>query len=152
MDDTGNAATAVFGLLFTVIGVLSYFVVLFGAYALVAWFRSRIFHKAGIAPWKAWVPIYNNWVVLEMGGQPGWLAVLSVVPLANIVALVFLCIAVYHLGAGFGKPGVGWLLLYLFLPLVWLIILAFDDSRWEPHRMEVSPLYGSNVPPPTPAA
>ena len=146
MDDNGNAAAAGIGLLFALVGIVVYLVVLLGSYALFSWMLARIFRKAGVEPWKAWVPVYNLWVLLEMGGQAGWWAVLTLVPVANVAALVFFCIAIYHLDAGFGKPGAGWLVLYLFLPVVWMIILAFDDSRWDPARMEVAPLYGANVP------
>jgi len=146
MYDNGSAAAGGVGLLVALIAILVYCAILLGSYVLFGWMLSRIFRKAGIQPWKAWVPIYNNWVLLEMGGQPGWWSVLAFVPFANFVAVVFLCIAIYHLDAGFGKPGAGWLLLFLFLPVVWIIILAFDGSRWEPSRMEVSPLYGPNVP------
>lgn len=146
MNDNGNAAAAGIGLLIAIIGIIVYLVVIAGSYALSSWMLARIFRKAGVAQWKAWVPVYNLWILLEMGGQAGWWAVLSFVPVINIAALVFSCIAVYHLDAGFGKPGAGWLLLYIFVPIVWLIILAFDSSHWEPRRMEVAPLYGANVP------
>jgi hypothetical protein len=146
MNDNGNAAAAGISLLFVFVGIIVYLVLILGSYALYCWMLARIFRKAGVEQWKAWVPIYNVWVLLEMGGQPGWWAILTLVPGANIAALVFSCIAIYHLGAGFGKPGAGWLLLYLFLPIVWLIILAFDDSRWAPGRMEVAPRYGPNIP------
>jgi hypothetical protein len=147
MTDYGNSAATGVGVLLVFFGFLAVYVVVFAAsYVLSSWMLSRIFRKAGVEPWKAWVPFYNVWVLLEMGGQPGWWAILSLVPVASIAALVFLCIAIYHVDAGFGKPDAGWLVLYIFLPCVWLIILAFDDSRWDPSRMQVAPLYGPNVP------
>jgi hypothetical protein len=130
-----------------------FFIMIFalGGYALTAWFLSGIFRKAGIERWKAWVPFYNWWVFLELGGQPGWLAILAVVPIGNIVAVVFMCIAAYHVGLAFAKDG-AWVVLYIFLPLVWLGILGLDSSRWEPWRSPVPPVYGANVRPPMPPA
>lgn len=128
-------------------GVLAlYLVVLLGSYALFAWLFSRIFRKAGVAGWKAWVPVYSSWVLLELGGQAGWLALISLVPGLNIVAAVFLCIAVYNIDFAFGKPSAGWLVLFIFVPIAWLAILAFDSSRWDPSRMPVRPIFGANVP------
>lgn len=146
VNDYGNSSSTAAGLLFALFFGIVYFVLAIGIYAVCSWLLSRVFRKAGIERWKAWVPVYNVWVILEMGGQPGWLALLSLVPAVNVVGLVFVCIAIYHLDAGFGKPGAGWLVLYIFLPIVWLIILAFDDSRWDPSRMAIRPLYGANVP------
>ena len=123
-----------------------YLVLVAAFYALFAWFLARIFRKAGVAQWKAWVPFYNGWVFFELGGQPGWLALLALIPGASIVAAVFSCIAAYHIGAAFQKPDGGWVVLYIFVPYVWLGIFAFDRSSWNPAAMTVAPKYGSNVP------
>jgi hypothetical protein len=31
-----------------------------------------IFRKAGLKAWPAWVPIFNMWRLLQLGGQRGW--------------------------------------------------------------------------------
>jgi hypothetical protein len=36
--------------------------------------------------------------------------------------------------------------------VVWIAIVAFDSSRWEPVRMTVRPIYGANVPWPAASA
>jgi hypothetical protein len=146
MYDTPDSAeiALIVSALFAAIAI--YLVVLLGSYALTAWLLSRVFRKAGVERWKAWVPVYNTWVLLELGGQSGWLALLVLVPGANVVAAVFAYIAIYHIDFGFGKPGAGWLVLYIFLPIVWLAILAFDSSHWDPRRMIVRPRFGPNVP------
>lgn len=100
-------------------------------YAIAAFLLSRIFKKAGVEGWKAWVPVYNNWVTLEIGGQAGWWSVLAFVPVVNIVSAVFLYIAMYNIGLKLGKSGV-FVLWAIFIPLVWYIWLAFDGSRWNP--------------------
>ncbi len=101
-------------------------------YVVFAIFLSMVFKKAGIEGWKAWVPVYNNWVMLEMGDQPGWWSILALIPFVNIVAAVFMYIAMYRIGLKFGKEGV-FVLLGIFLPPVWLIWLAVDKTAvWNP--------------------
>jgi hypothetical protein len=128
------------GILFAAI----YVVFFLAFYALNAWFLSKVFYKAGIKRWKAWVPVYNYWVFLELGGQQGWLAILALIPIANIVAWVFMCIAAYNIGIAFAKES-AWVVLYIFLPWLWLAIIGFDSSRWEPWRSPVPPRYGANI-------
>lgn len=100
------------------------------AYVVTALLLSRIFKKAGVEGWKAWVPIYNTWVLLELGDQKGFWAVLAFVPVVNIVAAVFMYIAMYNIGLKLGKGG-EFVLWAIFLPIVWLIWLAVDDSKWN---------------------
>jgi hypothetical protein len=146
-DNSNYGLDLLFGVFFAAIYVLFFL----GFYALNAWFLSLVFRKAGIKQWKAWVPVYNYWVFLELGGQQGWLAILALIPVINVVAIVFVCIAAYNIGLAFAKEGV-WVVLYIFLPWLWLAIIGFDSSRWEPWRSPVQPLYGANVSPPPAAA
>lgn len=99
-------------------------------YVVVGLTLSRIFKKAGVEGWKAWVPVYNSWTLLELGGQQGFWAILSIIPFVNIVGAVFLIIAMYHIGLKFGKDG-AFVLLGIFLPIVWMAWLAFDKSVWN---------------------
>lgn len=99
-------------------------------YALHAYLLGRIFKKAGVPAWKAWVPFYNSWVMLELGGQPGFWAVLAIIPLVNIAAVVFMYIAMYNIGLKLSKSG-AFVLWGIFLPTVWYAWLAFDKSVWE---------------------
>lgn len=105
-----------------IVTILSYVV---GCYLL-----SRIFKKAGIDTWKAWVPVYNAWVQYELGGYGGWWSILLFIPFINIAAAIILMIAYYRIGLGFGKSG-AFVLLAIFLPIVWMVWLAFDDSTWQ---------------------
>ena len=100
------------------------------AYVVIALLLARIFKKAGVESWKAWVPVYNSWVLLELGDQKGFWAVLAFVPVVNIVAAVFMYIAMYNIGLKLGKGG-EFVLWAIFLPIVWLIWLAVDDSKWN---------------------
>lgn len=120
----GAAAAALVGL------VIFGFIAAVIGYVINAFLLSRIFKKAGVEEWKAWVPIYNTWIMLELGDQKGWWAVVMLVPFVNIVALVFILIAAYNIGLKLEKEGV-FVLLAIFLPIVWLAWLGFDKSTWK---------------------
>ncbi len=122
---TAAAAAAV------VFGVFIFTIILsVGIYVLFAIFLGKMFKKAGIASWIAWVPFYNSWKLLEMGGQQGFWAVLAILPVVNYVSAVFMYIAMYHIGKKLGKDGT-FVLLAIFLPIVWVIWLAIDRSTWN---------------------
>lgn len=105
-------------------------------YVIYALLLSRIFKKARIEEWAAWVPVYNNWKLLELGGQKGFWAVLAIVPIVNIASMVFMYIAMYHVGKKLGKEN-WFVLLAIFFPLIWFIWLAFDDSKWpQPKKLK----------------
>lgn len=109
-----------------------FFSFLFAAvgYVVMALLLARIFKKAGVEGWKAWVPVYNNWIMLELGGQRGFWAILAFIPIVNIAAVIFTYIAMYHIGLHLGKDG-AFVLLAIFLPIVWYIWLAVDSSTWD---------------------
>jgi uncharacterized membrane protein len=125
-DAATNAAAA--GLAATMILIMLILVI--AVYVITALFMGRIFKKAGIESWKAWVPIYNNWIIYELGEQKGYWAVLALIPVLNIVAAVFMYIAMYNIGLKFSKEG-AFVLLAIFLPIVWIIWLAVDSSTWK---------------------
>jgi hypothetical protein len=120
--------TAVAGAILFFIVFMLFAVVI--TYVISSLLLTRIFKKAGVETWKAWVPVYNNWVLLEMGEQKGYWAVIALIPVVNIIAAVFMIIAMYNVGLKFGKEG-AFVLLAIFLPIVWLIWLAVDDSKWK---------------------
>ena len=126
-EGAGDAAAGM-----AVAGALFFFFLIFTvvAYAIYAWLLGRVFKKAGLPQWTAWVPIYNNWKLLEIGGQQGFWAVLAIIPFVNIVSLIFTYIAMFHIGKKLGKED-WFVLLAIFLPIVWLIWLGFDDSKWQ---------------------
>ena len=51
---------------------------------------SKLFKKAGKPGWAAIVPIYNSWVLFEIGGQKGAYIFFSLIPFVGpIIFLVF---------------------------------------------------------------
>lgn len=116
------------------VGVILFMLLfVFISYAIVAFLTGRIFKKAGVPQWVAWVPVYNTWKLLQLGDQQGFWAVLAFIPLLNIISLIFVYLAMYRIGLKLGKEG-WFVLLAIFLPLVWLIWLAFDESKWQGGR------------------
>lgn len=104
-------------------------------YVIVALLVGRIFKKAGVPQWIAWVPFYNTWKTLELGDQKGFWAVLMVIPIISYVALVFFYIAMYRIGLKFGKEN-WFVVLGIFIPIVWYGWLALDDSKWNPKAIK----------------
>ena len=115
------------GLLIITLFVL---IVIVLTYVLTSFVLGRIFKKAGVAQWIAWVPFYNNWKMLELGDQEGFWAVLALIPFVNIASAVFMYIAMYNIGLKLGKES-WFVLLAIFIPIVWTVWLAFDGSKWK---------------------
>jgi hypothetical protein len=126
-----SALVGVIVALFVVVFISVYLVTLIGVYVLTALALSSFFRKVGVEPWIAWVPFYGYWKWLEVGGQPGWLSILIVVPYGNIVTAVFLAIGMYRTGIAFRKES-SWVVLGIFLPYVWLFLLGRQSEVYEP--------------------
>jgi len=122
--DDATAAALILGIL------LVSLIVGFVLYLVVSLSLMQIFKKAGVKPWIAWIPYYSNWKMLEMGGQQGFWAVLIIVPVVSIVSAVYTFIAMYHIGKKLGKDD-AFVIIGIFLPLVWYIWLAVDQSKWH---------------------
>jgi len=110
-----------------------------GLYVLISVPLAALFKKAGIEPWKAWVPYYSTFTWLELGGQSGWWVLASVVPGAGIVVSILLFIGMWSTGKAFGKD-VGMLVLGILLPVVWLFILGFGSDKYQPERIAAAGL------------
>ena len=135
-DGSGLALLAALSLFWTIFAI--------GFYILSSIFLMKIFEKAGVqGKWRAWVPIYNYMVFSKLGDLSPWLILiafgasilLSWIPVIGWVAallpLVVTLLAAWRVGLKLQKEAV-WLILYFFLSIVWLGILAFDKSRWNP--------------------
>ena len=121
-----SAGDTVLLLVFTILW-LAFVVVM---YAIVSILLGRIFKKAGQPQWKAWVPVYNQWTLLQLGGKPGWWALVMLIPIVQIVGIVMLYISMYNIGLKLQKSG-AFVLWAIFFPLVWYVWLAVDKSVWD---------------------
>lgn len=86
-------------------------------YVLTGVTLGMFFRKVGVWRGIAWVPIYNHWTWLRVGGQPGALALLYLTP-AAVVARVFECIGMYRTDIAFRKD-TSWVVLGILLPWLW---------------------------------
>ncbi|MBD7957098.1 large exoprotein [Microbacterium sp. Sa4CUA7] len=135
--DTDGGAVAlllVFGFIWLLIAV--------AAYVVSSIFMMKVFDKAGVqGKWRAWVPIYNTMIFAKLGDlNPWWLLIAWVAAgvlapvgiggLFGLAAAVYTALAAYRVGLKLQKEPV-WVVLYIFLSIVWLGIVAFDRSRWS---------------------
>ena len=45
----------------------------------------RVFNKADQPGWASLIPIYNFYVLLKIGGKPGWWLILMFIPIVNLL-------------------------------------------------------------------
>jgi hypothetical protein len=132
MSDGSNAGPFIAAILAVYLVFIAFVVAIaVVSYVLLGLTLSRFFRKVGVEPWIAWVPYYNHWKWLEVGGHQGWIALLSLVPYGSYVTLVFLAIGNYRTGIAFRKDG-SWVVLGIFLPWVWCYLLGRDTEVYEP--------------------
>ena len=91
---------------------------------------GKVFKKAGLAWWKAWVPFLNNWKLFEIGGQKGFWSIFLYIPALNIIGLVMMIVAIYNINLKFGH-GVGMTILGALLTPIWLSMLALGKDQWN---------------------
>jgi hypothetical protein len=127
-------------------GLIFLFAAIFAilTYVLIAIPLAVIFGKAGMPKWKAWVPFYSTYLWLQLGGQNGWWTLGSLVPGGGYVTSVFLFIGMYRQGIAYGKDG-AFLVLGIFLPIVWLFMIAYGKAPYEPERITAAGLGGPLV-------
>ena len=140
MSDYSDGAA---GAAFLVIWFTFIFIFAIAGYIITSFFLMKIFEKAGVqGKWRAWVPIYNYMIFSKLGDLSPWLVLIAFgasillgwIPVigwvASILPLVVLLLAAWRVGLKLQKEAV-WLILFFFLTIVWLGILAFDKSRWN---------------------
>jgi hypothetical protein len=144
--DYGYSGAAALGIFFAFLGV--FLLIAAAAYVVSSIFYSKLFEKAGVeGKWRGWVPVYREMVFVKLGDlNPWWLLVLfgaafvlSLIPyvgaliswIPSLAATVYMVMAAYRVGQKLQKEG-AWVVLYIFLSIVWLGIVAFDKSRWNP--------------------
>ena len=55
-------------------------------YVVKAWLLGRVFKKAGVGRWKAWVPFVNEFCYFKIGGRSGFNIFLGII--SSILALI----------------------------------------------------------------
>jgi hypothetical protein len=108
-------------------------------YFLTAIPLSALFRRTGIASWKAWIPFYSRYTWLRLGGQNGNWAWAALLPYGGIVTRVFLYLGMHRTGIAFGRD-VGFLVLGILLPWVWLFTLGFGRDVYRPELIAAAGL------------
>lgn len=114
------------------------------------WAMARLFPRIGLKSTDGWIPIWNQWKLLERAGLPGWVVLLSFVGL-SIVPLIMLIIAMHRIGKEYGA-GAGYTVLGVFIPPLWATLFAnFVGSAGVPNGARPQGNYAPAIPGP-PAA
>ena len=87
----------------------------------------KIYGKAGQTRWAAIVPIYSQCTYFEISWGSALWFLLTIVPIANMIVYI---ITPFKLARAFGR-GVGFGFGLLLLPVVFSLILAFDNSTYH---------------------
>lgn len=109
-------------------------------YVIGSLLMMKIFEKFGITEkWRAWVPVYNTMIFVKLGDLSPWLVLyclggtllLSWIYIGFLFAIalqVVMILAAWRIGLKLQKDSV-WVVLYIFVSVVWMAIVAFDSSR-----------------------
>jgi len=86
---------------------------------------SKLFTKAGIASWKAYVPIYNFYELSKLLNKPWWWCLIMIVPGVNIIMYG---VYGFNTARAFNKPSNNDLWFATILPYIFFVKLGFDDT------------------------
>jgi hypothetical protein len=86
----------------------------------------RVFEKANQPGWYSVIPIFNLYIMLKIGGKPGWWLLLYIVPIANIVVAIW---SLNMISKSFGKDE-GFTFGLIFLSIIFWPILAFSRAKY----------------------
>lgn len=85
-----------------------------------------MFKKAGITPWKALIPFYNTWCMVELMHLKKVWFFLQLIPIAGQFITIWITIKMVE---HFGRFGIGHHALTVFLPFVYFPYLGFSASE-----------------------
>ncbi|TFD71909.1 DUF5684 domain-containing protein [Cryobacterium sp. Hb1] len=130
-----------------------------GVYVFSSIGLGKVFVKLGEQAWKGWLPIINSITLYELGRYSALWVVGLFIPVANVVALVVLVLAVNNVNRRLGRGG-GFTLLYLVSSPIWACVLGFGksvDTGWMPGipatgYVPFAPVTPLSMPPAPPAA
>lgn len=140
MDNSPNVDP---GPILAIVGIWS--LVGIAYYVWYLWSLSRLFPKLGLPSWAGWVPLWNQWQLIQRGGLPGWLVLLGLIPGLGVVVLIVTIIAINRINAEHGK-GAGFTVLGVFIPPLWAMLLTNDigDSGYSGYSDASGQRYGAD--------
>ena len=86
----------------------------------------KVFVKAGKPGWGVIIPLYNLYCLFDMSFGKGWMFLLMLIPVVDIVVMFMMYV---KLAKAFGKGG-GFAVGLIFLPFIFLPILGFGDAKY----------------------
>ena len=86
---------------------------------------SKLFLKSGIDSWKAFVPIYNFYLLAKLLNKPSWWCLIMIVPGVNIIMYG---VYGFNVARAFNKPSNQDLLFASILPYIFFVKLGYDDT------------------------
>ena len=86
---------------------------------------SKLFLKSGIDSWKAFVPIYNFYLLAKLLNKPSWWSLIMIVPGVNIIMYG---VYGFNVARAFNKPSNQDLLFASILPYIFFVKLGYDDT------------------------
>ena len=110
-------------------GFFSFFMILviIACVVLVYIAQWKIFKQAGKEGWKALIPIYNTYTMLQILSMEPLLCFLSFVPFANFMLGIVMNV---KLAKSFGKS-TGFAIGLILLGPIFQMILAFSDAKYK---------------------
>jgi hypothetical protein len=104
-------------------GLLIFFLCIWVFYIICMW---KVFIKAGRPGWESIIPIYNLYIMIKIGGKPGWWLLMFFIPLVNLIFLIW----TYNMiSKSFGKDE-GFTVGLLLLGVIFWPILAFGGAKY----------------------
>ncbi len=119
-------------------GIIAVVLIIGIFFAVCMW---RLYTLAGQPGWAAIVPIYNYVVLLKIIQKPWWWVLLMLIPYIGIIWAIW---SLNLFVKAFGK-GTGYTIGIIFLPYIFLPILAFSSSTRFQGKMDVGMGEGTSL-------
>ena len=114
------------------------------AYLMFSLLLWPVFDKAGEAPWKALVPVYNSYTLYEISGYKGWLFFLTLIPtVGQLLGCALGALTAVSLSKKFGRDakwGIIYLFLLFFVGWVMIAVTNMTYNKRAGHQKDMSPL------------
>ena len=96
--------------------------IIFGILVIIGMWK--VFTKAGEPGWMSLIPFLNTYKLYKIAWGNGWLFLLGLIPIVNIVVYIMVSI---KMARAFGM-GTGFAVGLILLPSIFYLILGFGDS------------------------
>lgn len=86
---------------------------------------SKLFAKAGVVSWKAYIPFYNFYCLSKLLQKPWWWCLIMIVPGVNIIMYG---VYGFNVARAFNKPSNKDLLFASLLPYLFFVVAGLDET------------------------